>query len=115
VIQSERRAAELLESWLSPDQLTTWKTQGYFDVVSYNGKRTYRMHRFSTPMLLRVELGHRPRFTTTWGRRSVTAGARYCIHMTDVPWDDYTLGIAMMLSSREGEKQFHRIANWPSW
>ena len=121
---ASRRARDLLLEWLSPEQRNDYMAWGQFNVVSQDGKRIYRVGFNRAPELISVVdegifgQGNRRRrmlkeFTNPDGSVQVTGpGSRYCIHMPGVPWEDYILGIAMLLSCTEGEQVFHRIAYW---
>ena len=101
-----KRSRELLFGFLTPEQQSTYsKPYGYFDVVSWDGKRKYRMRAEGTPQYAG------PR-AARFGGWFLAPGHSCCIHMLHVPWDDYNLACAMLLSSKEGERYFHSIANW---
>ena len=109
-----KRARELLFSFLTPEQQKSYEICGWFDVKSHDGKRTYRLSRHGAPTMIepkyeRVELTTFPHWR---GRVTVWPPASYCIHMPEVPQDDYNLAMAMLLTSKKGERHFHGIANW---
>lgn len=115
ITRSEGSGRELLLAWLNDTQRNEFKAYGRFHVVSYDGQRRYLIHNGRAPQLVSIKSG--ALYTHKWRDRmgyyrEVCAGYAYCIHMPDVTWDDYHLAMAMLLSDEQGEKTFHRIANW---
>jgi len=109
------RARELLFSFLNEEQQREYETYGRFHVISHDGKRRYKLRCDYAPTYVgpsKAEFKVGCRYGYEKQKVTVWPGSNYCVHMHNVPQDDYNLAIAMLLSSQKGEEYFHSIANW---
>ena len=81
------RAREILERFLSPDQLETWKERKHFDVRGHHSKHWYRLFESGAPRRLNAA---RDDFLYS-----------YCIHTHGIPRCDELLGFKLLLEMNE--------------
>jgi len=119
----EQRAECLLESQLTPEQVASWRTQRYFDLIT-------RSRRFSTTAYTwRIERGNqynvqvmavrgRPLrgvpYSGVRGFIALRPGTRLCVHPRNdwdiIPVADTVLAQKLLLET--SPEKFIRLANW---
>lgn len=105
---AQRRANQLLLDNLTEAQADTWRNWQHFDVVSADGRRTYRLHAGITGNVSVI----RDEDARTTYRREDGSLRAYCCHVgiaDEIPLEDNLLTQKLWLETREQE--FLALAN----